>query len=71
MVVLPYLFASGTAELAAVVALAAGALFTVDSVIGMLNGRAPLRSGARQLLVGRGAAAAVFGIGHTIGTGAK
>jgi VIT1/CCC1 family predicted Fe2+/Mn2+ transporter/predicted MFS family arabinose efflux permease len=69
-VVLPYLLTSGTAALVSAVALAAGALFTVGSVIGRLNGRAPLRSGARQLLVGAGAAAAVFGIGHLIGTGA-
>jgi vacuolar iron transporter family protein len=69
VVVLPYLFGSGTAALVAAIGLAAGALFTVGSVLGMLNGRAPVRSGARQLLVGAVAAAAVFGIGHAIGTG--
>jgi vacuolar iron transporter family protein len=69
LVVLPYLFGSGTAALVAAIALAAGALFTVGSVLGLLNGRAPVRSGARQFLVGASAAAAVFGIGHAIGTG--
>ncbi|MFC5720811.1 VIT1/CCC1 transporter family protein [Streptomyces gamaensis] len=70
VVVLPYLFGSGTAALVTAVALAAAALFTVGAVLGLLNGRSPLRSGARQFLVGAGAAAAVFGIGHAIGTGA-
>ncbi|AEW99374.1 VIT1/CCC1 transporter family protein [Streptantibioticus cattleyicolor] len=70
VVVVPYLFASGTAASVAAVALAAAALFTVGAVLGALNGRSPLRSGARQLLVGAGAAAAVFGIGHVVGTGA-
>jgi VIT1/CCC1 family predicted Fe2+/Mn2+ transporter len=69
VVVLPYLFGSGTPALVAAIVLAAGALFTVGSVLGLLNGRAPLRSGARQFLVGAGAAAAVFGIGHAVGTG--
>ncbi|MDF3288627.1 VIT1/CCC1 transporter family protein [Streptomyces silvisoli] len=69
VVVLPYLFGSGPAALVAAVVLAVGALFTVGAVLGLLNGRAAVRSGARQLLVGAGAAAAVFGIGHAIGTG--
>ncbi|MCQ4045939.1 VIT1/CCC1 transporter family protein [Streptantibioticus rubrisoli] len=70
VVVLPYLFGSGPAALVAAVALAVGALFTVGAVLGLLNGRAALRSGVRQLAVGASAAAAVFGIGHAIGTGA-
>ncbi len=67
MAVLPYLFLSGTAALLLAVALAGSALFAVGGVIGVLNGRAPLVSGARQLFVGALAAAAVFGIGHVIG----
>ncbi|MEU0967204.1 VIT1/CCC1 transporter family protein [Streptomyces sp. NPDC005917] len=65
--VLPFLFLSGTAALFLAVALAGSALFTVGGVIGLLNGRAALRSGARQLFVGALAAGAVFGIGHVIG----
>jgi VIT1/CCC1 family predicted Fe2+/Mn2+ transporter len=70
VVVLPYLIGSGTAALVAAVGLAGGALFAVGAVLGMLNGRSALRSGARQLLVGALAAAAVYGIGHAIGSGA-
>jgi len=70
VVVLPYFFGAGAGALVAAVLLAAGALFTVGAVLGALNGRAPLRSGARQLLVGALAAAAVFAIGHGLGTGA-
>lgn len=69
VVVLPYLFGSGTAALAAAIGLAAAALFTVGSALGLLNGRAALRSGARQLLVGGGAALVVFFIGQAIGSG--
>jgi VIT1/CCC1 family predicted Fe2+/Mn2+ transporter len=66
LVVLPYLVTSGGAALGAAIGLASGALFSVGAVIGMLNHRAPLRSGARQLLVGVATAAAVFGIGHLL-----
>ncbi|MEU5418145.1 VIT1/CCC1 transporter family protein [Streptomyces sp. NPDC020667] len=69
VVVLPYLFGSGTAALVTAIALAATALFAVGSALGLLNGRTALRSGARQLLVGSGAALAVYVIGHVIGTG--
>jgi VIT1/CCC1 family predicted Fe2+/Mn2+ transporter len=34
------------------------------------SGKAPLRAGARQLLVGGGAAVVVYVIGHAIGHGA-
>ncbi|HEY5834850.1 VIT1/CCC1 transporter family protein [Streptomyces sp.] len=70
VVVLPYVFAGGTAALVTAVALAAAALFTVGAVLGLVNGKAPLRAGARQLLIGGGAAVAVYVIGHAIGTGA-
>jgi VIT1/CCC1 family predicted Fe2+/Mn2+ transporter len=69
VVVLPYLFITGTAALVTAVALAAIALFTVGFALGLLNGRAPLRTGARQLLVGGGAALVVYVIGHAIGAG--
>jgi VIT1/CCC1 family predicted Fe2+/Mn2+ transporter len=67
VVVIPYLFGAGTAALVTAVILAAVALFTVGAVLGLLNGRASLRSGARQLLVGGGAALVVYFIGHAIG----
>ncbi|MEV6670022.1 VIT1/CCC1 transporter family protein [Streptomyces sp. NPDC051162] len=69
VVVLPYLFGSGTAALVTAIALAATALFVVGSALGLLNGRTALRSGARQLLVGSGAALAVYFVGHVIGAG--
>jgi VIT1/CCC1 family predicted Fe2+/Mn2+ transporter len=67
VVVVPYLFSTGIAPLVTAVVLAASALFTVGSALGMLNGRAPLRSGARQLLIGGGAAVVVYLIGHAVG----
>jgi VIT1/CCC1 family predicted Fe2+/Mn2+ transporter len=68
VVVLPYLFGAGIPALVTAVVLAAVALFTVGAALGLLNGRAPLRSGARQLLVGGGAALVVYLIGQAIGT---
>jgi VIT1/CCC1 family predicted Fe2+/Mn2+ transporter len=35
--------------------------------MGVLNGRSPLRSGLRQLVVGGAAAAVTFGVGVLIG----
>jgi vacuolar iron transporter family protein len=67
VVVIPYLFGSGLAALVAAIALACLALFAVGATIGLLNGRAPMRAGIRQLLVGGAAALLVFGIGHLIG----
>jgi VIT1/CCC1 family predicted Fe2+/Mn2+ transporter len=70
VVVLPYVFAGGTAALVTAVVLASTALFTVGAVLGLVNGKTPLRGGARQLLVGGGAAVIVYAIGHVIGNGA-
>lgn len=67
VVVIPFLFAAGTAALVTAVVLAAVALFTVGSALGMINGRAALRSGARQLLIGGSAAVVVYLIGHVVG----
>jgi vacuolar iron transporter family protein len=69
VVVLPYLFGTGTATLVTAVVLAAVALFTVGAVLGLLNGKAPVRAGARQLLIGGGAGLVVYFIGHAIGAG--
>jgi VIT1/CCC1 family predicted Fe2+/Mn2+ transporter len=71
VVVIPYLFGSGTVALVIAIGLAAAALFGVGAVIGMLNGRSALRAGGRQLLVGGIAALLVFGIGHLIGGGIR
>lgn len=67
VVVLPYLFGSGTAALVTAIGLAAVALFAVGASLGLLTGRPALRSGLRQLLVGGVAALLVFAIGHMIG----
>ena len=68
--VLPYLFGSGRAALIITIVSAGLALFGVGAAIGTLNGRGALRCGARQLLIGGGAALLVFGIGHVIGASA-
>ncbi len=71
VVILPYLFASGMAATAAAIILAAAALLGVGAGIGVLNGRSPVRSGLRQLLVGGLAALVTFGVGHLIGAAAS
>lgn len=68
VVVLPYLITSGTAALVTAIVLFGAALFAVGAGIGMLNGRPPLRSGLRQLVVGALAAGITFAIGRLIGT---
>jgi vacuolar iron transporter family protein len=67
VVVVPYLFAAGTAALVTAVALFTAALLGVGAGIGALNGRSAWRSAARQLVVGGLAAAVTFGVGHAIG----
>ena len=69
VVVLPYVFGSGTAALITAIVLAALALFGVGAVIGLINGRSAIRAGTRQLVVGGAAALIVFGIGNAIGHG--
>jgi VIT1/CCC1 family predicted Fe2+/Mn2+ transporter len=68
VVVVPYLFGSGAVALVTAIALSAIALFTVGAALGLLNGKAFLRSGVRQLVVGGGAALVVYFVGHLIGT---
>jgi VIT1/CCC1 family predicted Fe2+/Mn2+ transporter len=68
VVIFPYFFGGGTAALVAAIILAAAALVGVGAGIGVLNGRSPVRSGLRQLLLGGAAALVTFGIGHLIGT---
>jgi VIT1/CCC1 family predicted Fe2+/Mn2+ transporter len=59
-------------ELGSPLAAATSSLLTFASLavgggIGILNGRSPVRSGLRQLLLGGAAALVTFGIGHLIG----
>jgi VIT1/CCC1 family predicted Fe2+/Mn2+ transporter len=65
--VLPYLVTSGTTALVGSISLAAIALFVVGAALGLLNGRGSVRSGARQLVIGGGAALVVYVVGHLIG----
>jgi VIT1/CCC1 family predicted Fe2+/Mn2+ transporter/enoyl-CoA hydratase/carnithine racemase len=67
VVILPYFIGGGTAALIAAIALVGAALLGVGAGVGMLNGRSPMRSGLRQLLLGGVAALVTFGIGHLIG----
>jgi vacuolar iron transporter family protein len=67
VVVLPFLFGSGPVALVLAIVLAALALFVVGAALGVLNGRAAMRSGFRQLAAGAIAGIIVFAIGHLIG----
>lgn len=71
VVVLPFAFGLGLAALFVAIASAGIALFLVGATIGLLNGRSAWRCGARQLLLGGGAAVAVFMIGHLTRVGAS
>ncbi len=65
--VLAYMIGSGTAAFVVAIAVAAVALFAVGAGVGLITGRSLARGGARQLLIGAGAAALTFGIGRLIG----
>ncbi|HVV22372.1 MAG TPA: VIT1/CCC1 transporter family protein [Pseudonocardiaceae bacterium] len=67
VVVLPFLFGGGTVPLVVAVTLAALSLFGVGAVLGVLNGRGAVRSGARQLAAGGAAGVVVFAVGNLIG----
>ena len=67
VVVLPYLFGGGRAALATAVGLAVLAMVAVGAGIGALNGRSPVRSAARQVIVGGLAALVTFAVGRLIG----
>jgi VIT1/CCC1 family predicted Fe2+/Mn2+ transporter len=68
VVVLPYLIGGGTAAFVAALVAALVAMFAVGAGIGVLNGRAALRSGLRQVVVGALAVAVTYGVGSLIGT---
>ena len=65
--VLPYLFLSGAAAIAASACLSALGLFATGAAITLFTGRSVWYSGLRQVLFGLVAAAIVFTIGHLVG----
>lgn len=68
VVVLPYLFLSGTAALLTGITLALVALILVGAGMARLNGRSVLRSVLRQIVVGVAAAGTTYLVGTLIGT---
>lgn len=67
--VVPYLFLRGAAALSLGIALAVLALVVVGGTVGRLSGAGVVKSAVRQLVVGAGAAAVTFVIGHLVGGG--
>ena len=67
VVVLPYLITGGRGAFVAAVVLALAAMATVGASIGLVNGRSPVRSAVRQVVVGALAAGVTFGVGTLIG----
>lgn len=67
IVVIPYLFATGTLALALAVTLAVIGLVIVGGLVGKFSGRGVVFSAFRQLAWGVGAAAVTFAIGSLIG----
>jgi vacuolar iron transporter family protein len=65
--VAPFLVTRGTPAIAAAIVLAFVALFLVGAAVSRLTGRGLVRSGARQVLIGAGAAVVVFLVGSFIG----
>ena len=66
--VLPFFLLRATTAMIASVVLSGCALFAIGAAITLFTGRSVLRTGARQLLLGLGAAAATFAIGRLVGT---
>jgi VIT1/CCC1 family predicted Fe2+/Mn2+ transporter len=66
---LPFLIGSGDAATFAAIAAGGITLFTVGSLMSILTGKGPLRSGVRMLLIGAAAAAITFGVGKAFHLG--
>jgi VIT1/CCC1 family predicted Fe2+/Mn2+ transporter len=64
--VLPYLL--GATALWIAIAISAVALFVAGAFVSRFTSRTAFYSGARQLLLGGGAAAVTYGVGHLVGT---
>lgn len=67
VVVIPYLFSSGTTALIIAIALASGALLAVGGAVGYLSQRGVVFSALRQFAWGAGAAAVTYVVGSLIG----
>jgi VIT1/CCC1 family predicted Fe2+/Mn2+ transporter len=65
--VIPYLFLTGTAAIAASAVVSAVGLFGIGAASTLFTGRTVLYSGTRQVLFGLAAAAVTFLVGHFIG----
>ena len=65
--VLPFVLTTGRTALLWSIALTGIALFTAGTTVGVLTGGPLLRRGARQLLIGAGAAAVTYGLGALLG----
>jgi VIT1/CCC1 family predicted Fe2+/Mn2+ transporter len=61
-----FIFASGTAAVAAAIAASGVALFAVGATMSLITGRHALWSGLRMLLIGSAAAAITYGVGHLL-----
>ncbi len=66
--VIPYFFLSGLTALFVAVAMAVIAMLVVGGTVGRVSGLGVVRSAARQLLVGGGAAAVTYVVGRLVGT---
>ena len=66
--VAPFLFLQGTSAIITSTALSACGLFSIGAAITLFTGKSVFYSGTRQVLFGLAAAAAVFAIGHAVGT---
>ena len=67
VVVIPFLFLSGTSALVVAITMSIVALLVVGGVVGRLSGRGVVFSALRQLAWGAGAALVTFGVGRVIG----
>lgn len=65
--VLPFTFLAGRAAIVTSACVSAGGLFLIGAAITLLTGKSLWYSGGRQLLLGIGAAAVTFGLGHLLG----
>lgn len=65
--VLPFMFLGGSTAIAVSLAASTAALFLIGAAITLFTGRGVMRTGARQLLFGLGAAALTYGIGRLVG----
>ena len=63
---LPFLVGSGNAATYAAIAAGMVTLFLVGSLMSILTGKSPLRSGLRMFLIGAGAAAITYGVGRAL-----